>query len=69
LQSSGCKMWLDVENLKGREAVFLVFLRGAAGQPSNTSMKNALDILSNRMKLLLPQIVAQGQQSQLYGMY
>lgn len=71
LQSSGCKMWLDFENLKGREAVFLVFLRGAAGQPSNTSMKNALDMLSNRMKLMLPQLTSQLQaqqtQLQLFG--
>jgi hypothetical protein len=56
LQCSGCKMWIDKETLMGREATFLVFLRGAAGQPSNVCMNNALDLLSNKMRLLLPQI-------------
>lgn len=56
LQSSGCKIWVDKENLKGREAVFLVFLRGAAGQPSNVCMNLALDMLSNKMRAILPQI-------------
>ena len=63
LQSSGCKIWVDKENLKGREAVFLVFLRGAAGQPSNVSMNLALDILSNKMRAILPQIRSHSQSS------
>ena len=45
----------------GREATFLVFLRGAAGQPSNACMNTALDILSSTMKILLPQIALQSQ--------
>jgi KH domain/Tetratricopeptide repeat len=56
LQSCGCKIWIDKETLLGKEATFLVFLRGAAGQLSNTNMNNALDLLSNKMRLLLPQI-------------
>ena len=59
LQRSGCKMWLDKETLLGREATFLVFLRGAAGQPSNACMNTALDILSSAMRVLLPQIASQ----------
>ena len=61
LQTSGCKMWVDKETLLGREATFLVFLRGAAGQPSNACMNTALDILSSTMKILLPQIALQSQ--------
>ena len=61
LQTSGCKMWVDKETLMGREATFLVFLRGAAGQPSNACMNTALDILSSTMRILLPQIVSQSQ--------
>lgn len=61
LQSSGCKMWIDKETLMGREATFLVFLRGAAGQPSNACMNLALEMLSNKMKALLPQGPSQTQ--------
>ena len=61
LQTSGCKMWVDKETLMGREATFLVFLRGAAGQPSNACMNTALDILSNTMRVLLPQIASQSK--------
>ena len=64
LQASGCKMWVDKETLMGREATFLVFLRGAAGQPSNACMNTALDLLSIKMRQLLPQIASQ---SHLYG--
>ena len=52
--ASGCKMWLDKETLRGREEPFLVFMRGPAGQPSNGCMNMALEMLSNKMKVLLP---------------
>ena len=61
LLTSGCKIWVDKETLLNREATFLVFLRGAAGQPSNASMNIALDLLSNRMRQLLPVISIQSQ--------
>ena len=61
LQSaSGCKMWLDKETLMGREEPFLVFLRGPAGQSSNTCMNVALELVSNKMKLLLQPSMGQG---------
>ena len=62
LQSaSGCKMWLDKETLMGREEPFLVFLRGPAGQSSNTCMNVALELVSNKMRLLLqPSMGQQG---------
>ena len=61
LQSaSGCKMWLDKETLMGREEPFLVFLRGPAGQSSNTCMNVALELGSNKMKLLLQPSMGQG---------
>ena len=58
LLTSGCKMWVDKETLMGREATFLVFLRGAAGQPSNACMNSALDHLSIKMRQLIPQLVS-----------
>ena len=61
LQSSGCKIWVDKETLLGREAIFLVFLRGAAGQPSNSCMNLALEMLSNKMRTILPQVIPQVQ--------
>jgi hypothetical protein len=50
---SGCKIWIDREVLRGADALFLVFHRGANGQPSNANMNLALDIISNRFKQLV----------------
>ena len=55
-------MWLDKETLMGREEPFLVFLRGPAGQSSNTCMNVALELVSNKMKLLLQPSLGQQQQ-------
>lgn len=52
-RSSGCKMWMAREILRGREANFLVFLRGSSGQPSNACMNIALDLISTRLRPLL----------------
>ena len=69
LQSaSGCKMWLDKETLMGREEPFLVFLRGPAGQSSNTCMNVALELVSNKMKLLLQPSMGQQQGVGVGGM-
>ena len=61
LLCTGCKIWVDKEILMGREASFLVFERGAAGMPSNICMTNALDLLSSKMRILLPLIASQNQ--------
>ena len=61
LLTSGCQMWIDKEILLDREATFLVFIRGIAGNPNNAFMNIALDLLSNRMQHLLPQILFQLQ--------
>jgi hypothetical protein len=57
--TSGCKMWLAREVLRGKEANFLVFLRGSNGQPSNTCMNMALDLISARLR---PFIFSSGKQ-------
>ena len=52
-RTSGCKMWMARELLRGRETSFLVFLRGSSGQPSNACMNIALDLISTRLRPLL----------------
>jgi hypothetical protein len=49
-RNSGCKMWVAREVLRGKEASFLVFLRGSTGQPSNACMNLALDLISAKLR-------------------
>ena len=50
---SGCKIWLDQDILHGKTTSFLVFQRGASGQPSNACMSNALDLVNLLIRRLL----------------
>ena len=50
---SGCKIWLDKDILHGKHTTFLVFQRGASGQPSNACMSNALDLVNLLIRRLL----------------
>jgi hypothetical protein len=61
-ERSGCSMWIDKERLRGKVESFLVFHRGASGQPSNMAMNTALDLVS----ALLRQVISQKQQQQMF---
>lgn len=50
---SGCKIWLDHDILQGKTTSFLIFQRGASGQPSNACMNNALDLVNLLIRRLL----------------
>lgn len=64
---SRCEVWLDEETLGGNRERFIVFNRGSSGQPSNQSMLDALDTVSDIMRKWSSSsslLSAPGQQSQ-----
>lgn len=47
---SRCEVWLDEELLGGSKEKFVVFLRGSSGQPSNSAMGEAIELISDIMR-------------------
>ena len=50
IRISGCEAWISEEILEGRKEKFIVFKRGYSGQPSNSAMNVALDLISTSVK-------------------
>ena len=50
IRISGCEVWISEEMLEGRAEKFIVFKRGYSGQPSNSAMNVALDLISASLK-------------------
>eukprot|EP01035_Chromulina_nebulosa_P031216 gene31216-41592_t len=50
MRISGCEVWISEEMLEGRKEKFIVFKRGYSGQPSNSAMNIALDLISTSLK-------------------
>ena len=53
---SGCDIYIDVDNLYGKQEKFLVFVRGDTGKPSNAAMSVALDAASQMFRIRLQNV-------------